>query len=72
MREILAYLWEEGVVSVPPVFTPNLAAISSSSPLAFHAFSTRSRKSIEYGAAIVTSAEEEYHDRRTTYKSKPL
>jgi len=32
---------------------------------------TRFRKSIEYGA-IVTSAREEYHNRRTTYKSKPL
>ena len=31
--------------------TPKVAATSSASPLAFQAFSTRFRKSIEYGAA---------------------
>jgi hypothetical protein len=51
--------------------TANLAATSSASLLASHARATRSRKSIEYGA-IATSAWEEYHDRRTMYKSKPL
>lgn len=52
--------------------TPNVAATSSASPVTSHAFSTRSRKSIEYGAAIATSRREEYHDRRTMYKSKTL
>ena len=51
--------------------TVNLAATSSASPLASHARTTRSRKSIEYGA-IATSVREEYHDCPTTYKSKPL
>jgi hypothetical protein len=51
--------------------TANLAATSSASPLASHARTTRSRKSIEYGA-IATSTGEEYHDRRTMYKSKAL
>jgi hypothetical protein len=51
--------------------TANVAAISSASPLASHARTTRSRRSIEYGA-IATSAGEEYHDRRTMYKSKTL
>jgi len=36
--------------------TANVAATSSASPLASHAFSTRARKSLEYGAAILTSA----------------
>src|SRR5262249_2060826 len=36
--------------------TPNVAATSSASPLVSQAFSTRSRKSIEYGAAIIASA----------------
>ena len=51
--------------------TENVAATSSASPLASHARTTRPRKSIDYGA-IATSAEEDYHDRRTTYKSKTL
>jgi hypothetical protein len=52
--------------------TPNVAATSSASPLVSQALNTRSRKSMEYGAAIVTSGREEYHDCRTTYKSKTL
>jgi hypothetical protein len=51
--------------------TANLAATSSASPLASHARATRFRKSIEYGA-MATSAQEEYHDHRTMYKSKTL
>ena len=51
--------------------TANVAATSSASPLTSHARTTRSRKSIEYGA-IVTSSAEEYHDCCTTYKAKTL
>ena len=52
--------------------TPNVAAISSASPLASHARATRFRRSIEYGAIATSIRREEYHGHRTMYKSKTL
>jgi hypothetical protein len=48
--------------------TPNVAATSSASPVVSQALNTRSRKSIEYGAAIGFLRRQKYHDRGTTYK----
>jgi hypothetical protein len=52
--------------------TPNVAATSSASPVPCHAWNTRSRKSIEYGAAILIPRRHKYHDFRTMYKLKTL
>ena len=50
--------------------TPNVAAISSASPLASHARATRFRRSIEYGAIATSIRREEYHGHRYVTSQK--